>query len=77
MHSIVVQYYCILWYNYIRNENVIVIILAIYMCIQDGFNAVHLAASGGHVSLVRELVDIHHANVHQRTKVFYSSLVSS
>ena len=59
------------------NKNVIVIILAIYMCIQDGFNAVHLAACGGHVSLVRELVDVHHANVHQKTKVLYFSLVSA
>jgi len=29
----------------------------------------HLAASGGHVSLVRELVDVHHGNVRQKTKV--------
>ena len=29
----------------------------------------HFAVSCGHVSLVRELVDVHHANVHQRTKV--------
>ena len=47
------------------------------MCTQDGFNAVHLAAYGGHVSLVRELVDVHHANVHQKTKVLYSSPVSA
>ena len=58
------------------NENVIVIILVIYMCIQDGSAAVHLAAFGGHVSLVRELVDVHHANVHQKAKVFYSSCFS-
>ena len=30
---------------------------------------VHLAASGGHLSLLREIVDTHHANVHQTTKV--------
>ena len=37
--------------------------------VQDGLNAVHLAACGGHLSLVRELVDTHHASVHQTTKV--------
>ena len=52
-------------------------LLCIHMCIQNGLNAVHLAACGGHVSLVRELVDVHHANVHQKTKVLYFSLVSA
>ena len=37
--------------------------------VQDGLNAVHLAVCGGHLSLVRELVDTHHASVHQTSKV--------
>ena len=37
--------------------------------LQNGYTAVHLAACGGHLSVVTELVDIHHANVHQKTQV--------
>lgn len=37
--------------------------------LQDGLTAVHLAACGGHASLLRGLVDTHHANVHQTAKV--------
>ena len=40
-----------------------------YASLQNGLNAVHFAACGGHVSLVRELVDTHHANVHQTAEV--------
>ena len=40
-----------------------------YASLQNGLNAVHLAAGGGHLSLVRELVDTHHANVYQTAEV--------
>ena len=43
--------------------------------LQNGMNAVHQAATGGHVSLVRELVDTHHTNVHHKAQVLYLSVV--
>ena len=59
IHSYLVQSYLSSW-----------VVQCILTSLQDGLTAVHLAAVGGHSSLVRELVDIHHANVHQLTEVY-------
>ena len=38
---------------------------------QDGWNCLHLAANGGHLDIVKDLVDQHHMNISAKTKVDY------
>ena len=39
------------------------------MPVQDGWNAAQVAASWGHLSLVRELVETYHGTVHRQIQV--------
>ena len=39
---------------------------------QNGWNAVHMAAFNGHVSLVRDLVETYHGKVHQKVQVSHT-----
>ena len=40
---------------------------------QDGWNCLHLAACGGHLDIVKDLVDQHHMNISTKTNVDYMS----
>ena len=45
------------------------IVLSILLTHQDGWNCLHLAAHGGHLDIVKDLVDQHHMNISKKTNV--------
>ena len=47
--------------------------LIVYICSQDGWTAVLLAAAGGHLDLVRELVEQHRVDLLHKLKVSSAS----
>ena len=44
-------------------------VLSILLTHQDGWNCLHLAACGGHLDIVKDLVDQHHMNISTKTNV--------
>ena len=46
-------------------------VLSILLTHQDGWNCLHLAAYGGHLNILKDLVDQHHMNISTKTNVDY------